>query len=441
MKRIFSISGLALLIMIPCASAPAQSAAAATSKPATQNPANAAGSDITATYALGDVTGIDATTKTIMLHTTAGDVNVLLSETTKYKRVAPDAKTLANAEAITLADVGVGDRIIAQGKVATDHKSVPARQVVVMNKAALAQKREHDREEWNRRGIVGRVTAVNPETKEITISTRTFEGERPVIIAANDKVTFRRYAPDSVKFSDAKPSLLAQLKVGDQVRALGERSADGTRFTPEEIVSGSFRMVGGTVTTVNATTGEIKINTLQNQPLTVVVNKDSALRRIPAELAMMVAMRRQGGGANAAGGGLGAGRGSAAGGNAPGGQPATAATAPAGDARPAGGGFPGGGAGGSADRPRMGRGGDLQQMIERLPPISVADLKPGDMILVSSTNGVNPSRVTAITLATGVDALLRPPTARQGAAAGGRAQNTGIGGGFGDVFGGGIGLP
>ena len=420
---------------------PAATTGTSTAPAAQASSAGAAKSDITASYALGEVMSIDAASKQIVLHTTAGDISVLLADATKYKRVAPDAKTLSDAEAITLADVGVGDRIIAQGKVAADRKSVPARQIIVMSKAAIAQKQERDREQWRRRGIFGRVTAINPATNEITINARSREGERAIVVAANDKVSFRRYAPDSVKFDDAKRSSLAEIRVGDQLRALGERSSDGARFTPEEIVTGSFRMVGGTITAINPAASEIKVTTIQtNQPLTVVVNKDSVLRRIPPELAAMVAMRQQGGrfGGNAAGGAA-----SQSSGNASGsGQASGAAGSSGGGARPNGGGeFPGG------NRPRMGGGagaggGDIQEMVERLPGITLADLKPGDMILVSSTNGTDPTRVTAITLATGLDALLRAPVGAPGRGAGGRPQGGNTGGlsGADDVFGG-IGLP
>ncbi len=426
--------------------AAAQTTTAPAAAAAQNTSAGAAKSDITATYALGEVMSVDAVGKQIMLHTTVGDISVLLGDATKYKRVAPGAKTISDAEAITLADVGVGDRIIAQGKVSADRKSIPARQLIVMSKAAIAQKHERDREQWRRRGISGRVTAINQSANEITISTHSREGERAVVIAASDKASFRRYAPDSVKFDDAKQSSLTEIKVGDQLRALGERSADGARFTPEEVVTGSFRMVGGTITAINSATKEIKVTTVQtNQPLTVVVNKDSVLRRIPPELAMMVAMRRQGGSSGGSGfGGGGGGGGNAggaptqAGGNASGGgQPNPAGAVSSREARPGGGEFPGG------NRPRMGGaggGGDLQEMVERLPGITLADLKPGDMILVSSTTGTNPSRVTAITLATGIDALLRPPAG----AAPGRSAARPQGGKFGgtdDIFGGGIGLP
>ena len=56
-------------------------------------------------------------------------------------------------------------------------------------------------------------------------------------------------------------------------------------------------------------------------------------------------------------------------------------------------------------------------MLERLPTISVADVKVGDTIIVSSTQGVDPTRLTAIALVSGADTLLtmlapRPQQAR-----------------------------
>jgi len=54
-------------------------------------------------------------------------------------------------------------------------------------------------------------------------------------------------------------------------------------------------------------------------------------------------------------------------------------------------------------------GGDIQTVLERLPAVSLTELKPGEMILVSSTVGADPSRVTAIIVAAGVEALLTLP--------------------------------
>lgn len=375
MKTLLSICALALFALTALGQTPNPSPAAAQANPLDIG--------ITPNLALGDVTAVDAAANRITLKTKDGDIAVMLDAKTEYKRVKPGETSLKNAEAATLADIGVGDRVLAQGRVADDKKSVPAKRVVLMTKAAIAQKQEHDRQEWLRRGIVGRIAAVNSESKEINLMMRAPGGERPITIASSDAVVFRRYAPDSVKFSDAKPSSFAELKVGDQIRALGDKSADGARFTPEEIVSGSFRMVGGTITAVNPAANEITINNLQtNQPITIVVNKDSLMRRIPAEMAAMIAQRR----AQAAGGG-----------------------APAGGGQPAG---QGGGAAGGAGGP--GRGGDFDEMLERLPPVAITDLKKGDIIAVSSTTGANATRVTAIKLVAGIEALMTRPQGQTG---------------------------
>jgi hypothetical protein len=126
------------------------------------------------------------------------------------------------------------------------------------------------------------------------------------------------------------------------------------------------------------------------KPLLVHVNADSTMRKLPEMVARMIAMRTSGGGGGAAGAG-GAQRAQGAQG---------APSAPAGG--PAGGAGGPGGPGGM----RGGRGGDMQQMLERLPAIKLADLKPGDAIIVSSTEGVDPGHVTAITLIAGVEPIL-----------------------------------
>src|SRR5205814_5179829 len=199
-------------------------------------------------------------------------------------------------------------------------------------------------------GIFGRVSAVNPDTKEITLQVRSFMGAQPITIAAGTgNVKFRRYAPDSVKFSDAKTSSFGEIKVGDQLRAKGDKSEDGTHFTPEEIVTGSFRTSVGTVTAVDTAKNEITIKDAQtNQPLTVVVRPDSVLKQVPADMLTMMmggGMGGPGGGNPGAGGtGGGAGAGGAGGGErrvvvTPGGQGQ-------GGAQPAGqGGAPAGGQG------------------------------------------------------------------------------------------------
>ncbi|HVF22407.1 MAG TPA: hypothetical protein VM941_05000, partial [Pyrinomonadaceae bacterium] len=254
---------------------------------------------IAAKHAIGEVKTIDAATKQITIKTDAGStVTVSVNDKTTYKRLAPGEQTLTNAADIAFTDVGEGDRIMARGTVSEDRKSLPAVQIIVMTKGDLAKKQEAERLEWRRRGILGVITALKPDTKEITISNRTMAGLQSVVMQVSDKTEMHRYAPDSIKFGDAKPSTFAELKVGDQLRALGDRTEDPLRFNPQKIVTGSFRTVGGVVTAVDAATGEVKINELEKKtPLTIVIKQDAVLRRFPpaSEMgAMMGGMRGQG---------------------------------------------------------------------------------------------------------------------------------------------------
>ena len=375
--------------------------------------------NIAAKYAIGEVKTIDATTKQLTIKTDAGStVTVSLNDKTTYKKLAPGEQSLTNATDVTFADLAEGDRVMARGTVAADRKSVPASMVIVMTKGDLAKKAEAERAEWRRRGILGVITALKPEAKEITISNRTMAGTQSVVIALNDKTEMRRYAPDSIKFGDAKPADFSELKVGDQLRALGDRTADPLHFNAQKVVTGSFRTVGGVVTAVDPATGEIKINELEKKhPLTIVVKQDAVLRKFPSGF----------------GTGFGPGRGGP-GGGAPGAgapPPGGGQQSQGGGQRPQGGGPGGGGPGGG--RPGF----NINDMLERLPTITIADVKVGDTIIVSSTQGVDPTRLTAISLVTGADTLLAMLAPRPAA---GQAPNPAAGlGGSGISFG--IGLP
>jgi hypothetical protein len=207
-----------------------------------------------------------------------------------------------------------------------------------------------------------------------------------------------------VKFADAKPSSVAEIQVGDQVRALGDKNDDGTRVTAEEIVSGAFRTFAGTVISVDPAAGTLRVTDLQtNKPVTVRVKEDTLVRRLPEMMAMMLA-RRIGGGTSGPGG---PGQGGPGTGGAPGGALGGGAQWQRGGqgngAGPGGAGAPGGpsGPGGSG-----GRQFDLQQVLERMPPLNLADLKKGDALVISSSRGSDPTVVTALTLLAGAEPLL-----------------------------------
>lgn len=364
----------------------------------------AQGSDpaITATRVFGKITEINAPAGQMTVKTDAGSVVLVnLNAKTTYERMPPGETDRTKAVKIALTDITVGDGVYARGYVSEDRKAVPAQQIIVVSQSDIAKKQDKERAEWRQRGLSGIIESVNPQTKEITVTTRAAEGPKPVIVPITDKVKMRRYAPDSVRFSDAKKSSFEELKVGDQFRAKGDKSTDGARFTPEEIVTGSFRTIGGPITTVDAAAGEIKISDMQSkQPLTIVVRKDSTLKRVPADYMQMM---MQGGGPGGPGG-------------APGG-----AAPPQGGQRPPAGGAQGappqgaqqGGPGGPGGAPGGG-GFDIQRIIDNLPAATLAELKPGEMVLISSTTGADPTRVTAITVVAGVEPIFAMLQARQG---------------------------
>jgi Cu/Ag efflux protein CusF len=356
----------------------------------------------TAANHVGLVTAIDPAAKQIKIKTDAGgELSIALQDRTNYLRVGADLN-LKNATKITLGDVAVGDRVLARGALSEDKTSVTATSVVVMTKEELAKKHEAEHAEWRQRGVSGVITALNPDSKQITISVRSREGLKPLIIPVSGSVDMRRYAPDSVRFSDAKPSTFADLKVGDQVRALGNKNEDGTQLTPEYIVSGTFRNVAATVVSVDPAAKTIRITDLDTKKLALVrIEPDSNVRKLTPEVANMLARR------------LKAAEGGVPGGPGPGGpRPAGMA----GERPPGGPGGPGGG------------GGDIEQMIERMPPLNLADLKKGDALVISSTAGAEPDKLTAITLLAGVEPILTSaPKGRQGMALGG--WNLGMGGG------------
>jgi len=378
----------------------------------TATPAPAAKYDL----ATGEVASMSG--DRIVIKTKDGaSVEAVLSDKTEYKRLAAENPSLKTATAAALTDIGVGDKIVVVGLLAADKKSVPAKSVYLMTKSDIAQKQTKEREEWQKRGVTGQVSAVNPQTKEITISSRGgFGGERKTALTLKENANFLRYAPDSVDYNQAKTSSFDEVKVGDTIRALGDKSEDGLTIKAEKIISGSFQTVGGTITAVNAERGEITINNVQTKKeVTIAVGKNSILKQFPAEMAARWAQAQM----------------MQAGGATPGAQGGGMVRPP----RPAGAGNQANGETQPGQNPnRMGQGGgmrgggNIDDMLERFPNIAVTDLKVGDMIAVSSTKGTNSERINAIKLLSGVEPFLKAAQQTAGGAGGGRrgGQDTGF---------------
>jgi hypothetical protein len=417
-----------------------------TAQTPTPSPAPAL-SGIKANLAAGEVSTVSQGDNKILLKTSDGDIEVMLAETTAFKKVSPEKPDLKTATETNLEEIGVADKILVSGKVSDDKKTIAAKTVYLMTKSDISKKIAAEREAWRTRGISGRVEMVDFKTKTITVVTRSLTGETKIALTPKDEVSYKRYAPDSVKFADAKDSNLAEVKVGDQLRALGDKSADGLTFKAEQIVTGAFKTVAGKVTAIDVAKNEITIEDAgTKKPVTIVVNNNSMLKKMPPEIAQMMAIRMAGGGGQGGttftmGGGQGniqmrppqggQGQTPSAGGQTP---PANnQATPPNGQNPPNGG--QGGPGGGQRQFMMRGGGGGLDDMFNNFPTLPLAELKIGDTIGVTSTAGTVANRYTAIKLLSGVEPFLNMP--RMQTAGGGRGGNQdfnipGLDGGFGN---------
>ena len=327
--------------------------------------------------ATGTVTRIDAASRSLTVKTDAGqEFSVTLEPRASIRRIAPGETDLTKAAIIQINEVSVGDRVQARGKI--ENQSVAATLLWVMTQGDVAKQQAAEQADWDKRGVSGLVTAVAPDS--ITVSVRNLAGVKPVVITPAANAIVRRYAPDSVNFVDAKPSTLAEIKTGDQVRARGEKNEDGSKMAAQEIVSGAFKTTAGVVLSIDAANRQMQVRDLDTKkPVTVVINKDSSMLKLNPQLAQTIAARLHPEAAPARGGeGGGRGRG----------------------AREGGFGRGGGGGRGNAD---------LQQMIDSSPAITLTDLKNGDAIVVSSTVGATAGKITAIKLLAGVEPILTKP--------------------------------
>ena len=258
------------------------------------------------------------------MHTEKGDVQVELPEGVKILRVPPGSKDLKSATPITVSEISPGDRAVVLGHLAEDQQTIQATRVVVMSKSDLSSFHEAEVREWQTRGIEGVVKAVDPAKMEITIAAPNHPPTpgnltHPVILTTTPNTVLLRYAPNSVKFADAQPSNFAGLKVGDQLRALGTKSEDGSHYAAEKVVFGTFHNIGATVLSVDPQANTLTVKNLAtNKPIVVHANADCKMHQLPEFLAQMIARLSSGGQA----GGPGAGGPPAAG---PGGQVAQAA--------------------------------------------------------------------------------------------------------------------
>jgi hypothetical protein len=361
--------------------------------------------------AVGTVKSI--TGNSVVLTTDGGEVTVTLADSTRIVRASPGQTDLKSATPIQASDIHVGDRMLAIGPTG-EGNSIAASTIVVMTEGDIAQRQQQEREEW-RKGVGGIVKEVNPAAGTIAVVNALVSSGKPIIVHVSPATSIRRYSPDSVNFDEAKPGTLGQIKPGDQLRARGTKSEDGSEFTAQAIVSGTFRNIAGTVISTDAATNSITLmDLITKHPVTLKISADSQMHKLPLVAAQRLAARLKGvavatngnapgapGESSPAGAGVGAGNGQGRGQGNWRGQNGTG-TSPdssaAGEGSRRGGGPP-----------------DFQQILSRMPSVAIADLQKGDAVMVVATEGSAASAPTAITLISGVEPILT--AAPSGAAA------------------------
>jgi hypothetical protein len=321
---------------------------------------------------VGTITAVIGNTLTVK--TDAGEERqVLVPAAAALKRIAPGQKDLSTAETIQFSDLAVGDRALVKLDPDAPAGTSEALQIVAVKQADLALKQQKDREDWQRRGVGGLVKSVDAGSGVIVLSSGAGAMAKTITIHTNKTTTIKRYAPGSERFDAALPAPIDAIRAGDQLRARGVKSADGTEIAAEEVVSGSFRNIAGTITSIDSAASTLVAKDLATKkPVTIHITADAQMKRLPDRMATMLAARLKG----------------------------TAGAAPA-----------QGGAGqwSGQNGGQGGGGGDPQQMLSRLPPIQIGDLQKGEAIMLVSTQGEN--EVTAITLLAGVEPLLQAPVA------------------------------
>jgi hypothetical protein len=303
------------------------------------------------------------------------DVNVSLSDSTRIVRLAPGQTDLKSATPMTASEIQVGDRMLVRGKPG-DNDALAATSIVVMKQADVAQKQQHDRDDWQKRGAGGIVTGIDTAGGTITVSVTPTVS---IAVKTTKDTGYLRYASNSIKFADAQKGTLDQIKPGDQLRARGNRSADGKEIAAEEVISGSFRNIAGTITAIDAANSAITVkDILAKKSVVVKFNSDSQLRKLAQPMAQRLAFFLKASAQPGQGAAPGAG------------QPAAGSGAAAGTgARPPGGGGP-----------------DFQQMLSRIPSVKLEELQKEDAVMIVAMPGATGSDVTAVTLLGGVEPIL-----------------------------------
>src|ERR1051326_232769 len=245
-------------------------------------------SQVTAGAAVKNVGAVKSISgKSLVLKTDAGaEVTISVPDGARIVRLAAGQADLKSAPSISFSEIQVGDRMLFRGRSGANG-DIEATTIVVMKQADVAQKQQHDREDWQKRGTGGIVSAIDATAGTFTVSVTPTVS---VLVRTTKDTSFLRYSPNSVKFADAQKGTIDQIKTGDQLRARGTRSADGKEITAEEVISGTFRNIAGTITSIDAANNSITVkDILAKKSVVIKFNPDSQLRKLAPQMAQRLA--------------------------------------------------------------------------------------------------------------------------------------------------------
>lgn len=354
---------------------------------------------------VGTITAISGNSLTVKPDT-GNVVQITVPAEAAIKRISPGQKDLSTAQSLQFSELAVGDRVLVRLDPDAPAGTSRALQIVAVKQADVALKQQKDREDWQRRGVGGLVKSVDSAGGVLVLTSGIGAAARTITVRTTKTTMLKRYAPASVSFDAAMPAPLDAIRPGDQLRARGVKNADGTQIDAEEVISGSFRNISGTVTSLDPASSTLVVKDLvTKKQVTIHIPGDAQMRRLPDRMAQMLAARfKAAGGSN----GSAAPSRNAYAGQSPqgvGGMGSSGAGQPSGQSAGQGMGGQGNGARGA------GASGDTQQMLSHAPTIQMADLKKGDAVMLVSTDGA--ADVTAITLLAGVEPLLEAPAASE----------------------------
>jgi hypothetical protein len=305
-------------------------------------------------HVVGVVTAVDPSFKKVSVKEdkTATEYNVSLETTKTFLKVAPDSKDLKIAARFNPSDLQAGDRVSVRGyKMDGVPNGVAAASILLMSARDLQKAHQSEMEAWQH-STAGVVDSVDTATKQLKVTVRTPNGPQTMAVDGTN-AEFTRYSPASPKAPVA--SQLSEVQPGDQIRVIGSKDESGPIITAKKIYSGSFRTVAGTIASISPDGKDITVNDRRTrQPVQFLLTSDSAIKKLPPQAAAGLAQRARGGS------------------------------------------------------------GDISQLLQNAPVISLSDLHPGEAVIASGGAGPNHSPLTATNILVGVEPLFQSAASNRG---------------------------